>query len=208
MLETSPKTLIIACGALSHEIVELIRINNWTHLEITCLPAYWHHTPDKIPGGLRKKIRQSRELYQKIVVMYGDCGTWGQIDAVCNDEGVERIKGPHCFSFLMGNDDFERYTENEITTFYLTDFFCEYFEKFVWESLGLNRRDDMVDFVFANYKKLIYIAQTDNAELRKKAEEIASRLKLAYEYRFTGYGDMENVMSAIPVSVLEKSPTS
>lgn len=204
MLETSEKTLIIACGALSHEIVELIRINNWTHLELTCLPAYWHHTPDKIPEGLRTKIRRNRHQYQNIYVMYGDCGTWGQIDAVCAEEGAERIEGPHCFSFLMGNEDFQQYTKNEITTFYLTDFFCQYFEKFVWESLGLNRRDDMVDFVFGNYKKLIYIAQTDSAELRKKAERIATRLKLEYEYRYTGYGDMESGLAAIPVSVVEK----
>lgn len=201
MIEASQKTLIIACGALSHEIVELIRLNNWTHLALTCLPAYWHHTPDKIPDGLRKKIRDSRTQYQNIYVMYGDCGTWGQIDAVCNEEGAERIAGPHCFSFLMGNDSFDAYSENDITTFYLTDFFCEYFEKFVWESLGLNRRDDMVDFVFGNYKKLIYIAQTDNAELRQKAKKIAQRLKLEYHYQFTGYGDMATAMSAIPITV-------
>jgi len=201
MSETSSKTLIIACGALSHEIVGLIRFNNWTHLELTCLPAYWHHTPDKIPEGLRNKIRQNRDLYQKIYVMYGDCGTWGQVDAVCREEGAERIEGPHCFSFLMGNKDFDQYTENDITTFYLTDFFCRYFDKFVWESLGLDRREDMVDFVFGNYKKLIYIAQTDDAELRKQAEGIARRLKLEYEYRFTGYGDMENEMAALTVRV-------
>ena len=194
------KTLIIACGALSHEIVELIRINNWNHLELTCLPAYWHHIPDRIPGGLRKKIRQKRSQYKNIYVMYGDCGTSGEIDKVIEEEGAERIAGPHCFSFLMGNADFDQYSENDITTFYLTDFFCQYFEKFVWESLGLNRRDDMVNFVFGNYKKVIYIAQTDNPKLREKAEEIAARLKLEYEYRFTGYGDMKKVMSQIPVT--------
>ena len=133
--------------------------------------------------------------------MYGDCGTWGAIDAVVVEEGVERIEGPHCFSFLMGNEQFDQYSEHEITTFYLTDFFCSYFDKFVWEALGLNRRDDMVDFVFGNYRKVVYLAQTDNADLRHKAEEIATRLKLEYEYRFTGYGDMEKVINQIPVVV-------
>jgi hypothetical protein len=195
------KTLIIACGALSHEIVELIRVNNWSHLELTCLPAYWHHVPDRIPSGLRKKIRESRGKYKHIYVMYGDCGTWGKIDEVVDEEGVERIEGPHCFSFLMGNSDFDEYSESDITTFYLSDFFCKYFEKFVWEALGLDRRDDMVDFVFGNYKKVVYMAQTDDQELREKAESIAVRLKLDYEYRFTGYGDMEKVMQQIPVVV-------
>ena len=201
MQHASEKTLIIACGALSHEIVELIRVNKWNHLELTCLPAYWHHIPERIPEGLRKKIQTNRDHYKKIYVMYGDCGTAGKIDEVVEEEGAERIAGPHCFSFLMGNENFDAYSENDITTFYLTDFFCEYFEKFVWEALGLDRRDDMADFVFGNYKKVIYIAQTDNPELREKSEEIARRLKLDYEYRFTGYGDMEKVMSQIPVSV-------
>ena len=147
MPKISQKTLIIACGALSHEIVDLIRINCWNHIALTCLPAYWHHVPQRIPEGLRKKIRQNRDKYKNIYVMYGDCGTWGAIDAVVAEEGAERIEGPHCFSFLMGNDHFDAYSENEITTFYLTDFFCRYFDKFVWEALGLNRRDDMVDFV-------------------------------------------------------------
>ena len=201
MFEESSKTLIIACGALSHEIVELIRVNNWTHIELTCLPAYWHHIPQKIPAGLRKKIQENKALYSEIYVMYGDCGTWGGIDAVCEQEGAQRIEGPHCFSFLMGNDAFDAYTENDITTFYLTDFFCRYFDNFVWKALGLDRRDDMVDFVFGNYRKLIYIAQTDDPALRDKAEEIANRLKLEYHYRFTGYGDMSIAMSQLPVRV-------
>ena len=196
-----PNTLIIACGALSHEIVELIRINGWTHLSLTCLPAVWHHQPTKIPEGLRKKIRENRDQYHHIYVMYGDCGTAGKVDEVIEEEGAERIAGPHCFSFLMGNEAFEKYTENDITTFYLSDFFCQYFDKFVWEALGLDRRDDMADFVFGNYKKVIYIAQTDNQALREKAQEIAKRLKLDYEYRYTGYGDMEKQMAQIKVRV-------
>ncbi len=196
MMQAKDKTLIIACGALSHELVELIRVNHWNHLELTCLPAYWHHQPQRIPEGIRKKIRENRDQYKKIYIMYGDCGTAGYIDAVADEEGVERIAGPHCFSFLMGNDAFEEYSRDEITTFYLTDFFCQYFDRFVWEALGLDRRDDMVDFVFANYEKVVFMAQTDNPELRRKAEEIASRLKLKYEYRYTGYGDMEKMMRA------------
>lgn len=206
MTRTGDKTLIIACGALSHEVVELIRINRWNHLELTCLPAYWHHQPQRIPAGLRRKIRENRGRYRKIYVMYGDCGTAGAVDAVVREGGAERIQGPHCFSFLMGNEDFRTHTDNEITTFYLTDFFCRYFDRFVWEALGLDRRDDMADFVFGNYRKVLYMAQTDSPELRQKAREIAGRLKLEYEYRFTGYGDMESAMQRIPVAASWRPP--
>ena len=138
----SKKTLIIACGALSHEIVELIEMNNWQHLELTCLPSKYHHTPEKIPQAMKKKIKENKNAYAKIYAMYGDCGTGGHLDKVLEEENVERIPGPHCFSFFTGNETYEKWGENDITTFYLTDFFCRYFDKFVWEALGLDRRDD------------------------------------------------------------------
>ncbi|NKB61315.1 MAG: DUF1638 domain-containing protein [Gammaproteobacteria bacterium] len=193
------KTLIIACGALSHEIFALIKTNQWSHLAVTCLPAHYHHRPALIPEALRKKIRQNRDQYPNIYVMYGDCGTGGLLDKVLEDEQVSRIDGPHCFSFFSGNKQFDEWSGDEITTFYLTDFFCRYFETFVWEALGLDRRDDMAEFVFGNYKKVVFIAQTENPELQAKAKQIAKRLKLEYEYRFTGYGDMRSSLASLPV---------
>ena len=202
------KTLIIACGALSHEVFALIKMNQWTHLAVTCLPAHYHHRPSLIPDALRKKIQHYREKYAAIYVMYGDCGTGGMIDKVVEEERVSRIEGPHCFSFFAGNRDFEKWSEDDITTFYLTDFFCQYFDTFVWEALGLDRREDMAEFVFGNYKKIVFIAQTVNPELQTKAREIAQRLGLDYEYRFTGYGDMATSLSSLPIRVNGGTSTS
>ena len=188
-------TLLIACGALAREIIHLIERNGWRHLDVTCLPAKLHHTPGLIPEAIRRKIRLARPRYEKIYVLYGDCGTGGLLDKVLAEEGgVERIPGPHCFSFFMGNETFEDRSEDDISTFFLTDYFCRHFETFVWQALGLDRRADMVDFVFGNYRKLVFMPQTDDADLERKARSIASRLGLAYEYRFCGYGDMERFM--------------
>lgn len=188
-------TLLLACGALANDIVALIERNGWHHLDVTCLPAKLHHTPALIPEAIRKKIRENRTSYQKIYVLYGDCGTGGLLDQVLEEEGgVERIPGPHCFSFFMGNDHFAANGEDDIATFYLTDYFCRHFEKFVWEALGLDRRADMAEFVFGNYQKLIFMPQTEDEALEKKAREIAERLGLDYEYRFCGYGDLADFM--------------
>ena len=188
-------TLLIACGALAREIVQLIERNGWRHLDVTCLPAKLHHTPDLIPEAVRRKIRQNRERYEKTYVLYGDCGTGGLLDQVLAEEGnVERIEGPHCFSFFAGNEAFAAHAADDVTTFYLTDFFCRHFEKFVWQALGLDRRSDMVDFVFANYRKLVFMPQLVDDDLERKAREIAARLGLAYEYRFCGHGDLERFM--------------
>jgi len=191
------KTLLIACGALAHEITDLIELYGWNHLAVTCLPAKLHHDPSKIPEAVRKKIHSKRAHYEKMYVVYGDCGTGGMLDKVLVAEGVERIPGPHCFSFFQGNETFAKHSSDDIATFYLTDFFCQYFEKFVWEALGLDRRDDMAEFVFSNYTKLVFMPQTKNQILEKKAQKLAERLNLEYEYRFHGYGDLEIVLQRL-----------
>ncbi len=189
-------TLLIACGALGREIIDLIEMNGWRHLDVTCLPAKLHHDPRAIPEAVRGKIREAGARYERIYVLYGDCGTGGLLDKVLAEEGhVERIGGPHCFSFFMGNESFADHAEDEISTFYLTDYFCRHFEKFVWEALGLDRRDDMVEFVFGNYTKLVFMPQVKDNALEDKAKAIAERLGLAYEYRFCGYGDMQTSMA-------------
>ena len=188
-------TLLIACGALGREIIDLIEMNGWRHLDVTCLPAKLHHQPQKIPEQIRQKIRAHRSRYKKIFVLYGDCGTGGLLDKVLEEEGdVERIPGPHCFSFFRGNEAFSRLMEDEIGSFYLTDFFCRHFETFVWEALGLDRRDDMAAFVFGHYTKLVFMPQVKDEALERKAREIACRLGLDYEYQFCGYGDLATSM--------------
>ena len=190
VVECPERTLLIACGALAREVVELIRVNAWRHLTVSCLPAAWHNTPDKIPGAIRERIRAARERYDRIFVLYGDCGTGGELDRVLEDEGVERIEGPHCYSFFAGNQVFDALAEAEPGTFYLTDYLARHFDRLIIQGLGMDRHPELEALYFGNYTKLIYLAQTEDPDLQARAEAAAARLNLAYEYRFTGYGDM------------------
>ena len=193
--KSTQKTLLLACGALAKDLMWLIQANGLDHLEIQCLPAQLHHAPARIPEAVRAQLRKNQDRYQKIFVVYGDCGTGGALDRVLGEEGgIERIPGPHCFSFMWGNRAFAEYSDDHITTFFLTDFFCRHFEKFMWEAYGLDRHKSMVDFVFGNYEKLAFLAQTEDADLRAKAEEIAARLGLTFEYRRVGFGDLERAV--------------
>jgi hypothetical protein len=184
------RTLLIACGALAREIVELIRVNAWDHLTVSCLPAGWHNTPEKIPEGVRGRIRAARGNYDRILVLYGDCGTGGTLDRVLAEEGVERIDGPHCYSFFAGAGVFDALAEAEIGTFYLTDYLARHFERLIIEGLGLDRHPELRDLYFGNYTKLVYLAQTEDAELTARAAAAAERLGLAFERHFTGYGEL------------------
>lgn len=193
--------LLIACGALAQEIVALQRLNHWEgRLEVTCLPAIWHNTPDKIPEGVRQKIRANRGKFDRIFVGYGDCGTGGLLDAVLAEEGAERIAGPHCYQFYAGTAAFEQMMDDELGTFFLTDYLCRHFDRLVWAGFGLDRRPDMKDMVFGHYKKLVMLAQVEDAVLTAKAQEIADRLGLAFEYRRTGYGELADFMARAAAS--------
>ncbi|MEX0281873.1 MAG: DUF1638 domain-containing protein [Arenibacterium sp.] len=193
--EVETRTLILACGALAREVLWVIEANGLTHLDLKCLPAQLHHRPERIPEAVRDKIRAYRDAYDKIYVLYGDCGTGGALDRVLEEEGgIERIPGPHCFSFLWGNAPFAAYSDDEITTFYLTDFFCRHFESFMWKAFGLDRHASMVEFVFGNYEKLIYLSQEEDPGLVEKAQTISEQLGLLFEHRAVGYGDLEQAV--------------
>jgi hypothetical protein len=187
--------LLIACGALAREIVDLIERNRWAAFDVACLPAKWHNTPDKIPEAVRAKIREAKPNYRSIFVLYGDCGTGGLLDKVLAEEGVERIEGPHCYAFFSGNEAFAAKADAEFTAFYLTDYLARHFDRLIWQGLGLDRHPELLPDYFGNYEKVIYLAQTRDEDLAKKAMRAAKRLGLAYEYRYVGYGELASTMA-------------
>ncbi|MCG6903968.1 MAG: DUF1638 domain-containing protein [Rhodobacter sp.] len=189
------RVLLIACGALAREILAVTRANGWDHMTLICLPAILHNHPEKICGAVAEAVERHRAGYDSVSVVYADCGTGGQLAALCGKLGVELVQGPHCYSFFEGNEVFSARSDEEITAFYLTDFLVRQFDAFVWKPLGLGRHPDLRDMYFGNYEKLVYQAQTDDPELDAKAEDCARRLGLAYERRFTGYGDLETTLA-------------
>jgi hypothetical protein len=197
MAEAMKPNLLIACGALGQEIIALQRLNGWQEsLHVTCLPAIWHNHPEKIPEGVRRKIRAGRKKYDRIFVAYADCGTGGLLDAVLQEEGVERIDGPHCYQFYAGQSVFEKLMDEELGTFFLTDYLARHFDRLVWRGFGLDRRADMKDMVFGHYRRLVYLAQIEDPAMIEHAREIAARLELAFEVRLTGYGELAQFMAA------------
>ena len=189
------RVLLLACGAPAHEIIALKKTHGWDQLDLHCLPAMFHNHPEKITPAIEDAVTKYRADYASIFVVYADCGTGGQLFEKCNELGVSMVEGPHCYSFFETNAAFE--ARDEMTAFYLTDFLVRQFDAFVWEPLGLDRHPALRDMYFGNYTKLVYQAQTDNADLQAKAASCATRLGLDYEYRFTGYGDLETSLAQL-----------
>jgi hypothetical protein len=201
MASSGAGALIIACGALAREIAALRRANGWDTLDVQCLPAELHNEPQRIPEQVRTAIRAARGRYRTIFVAYADCGTGGRLDAVLQEEGVERIAGAHCYEFFATSAQFERLCEAEPGTFYLTDFLVRHFERLVVPTLGIDRHPQLIGEYFRNYKRVVYLAQTHSEPVIAAARQIAERLGLAFEYRFTGYGELASSLQRVEQTV-------
>ncbi len=191
----SNRVLIIACGALAHELVRIKALNNWDHMDIQCLPAELHNHPQKIPGEVQAKIVENRNDYQQMFVAYSDCGTGGLLDSMLEKEGIQRLPGAHCYEMFSGAKVFNQLHEAELGTFYLTDFLANHFDRLVIKGLGLDRFPVLKQQFFGNYKKLIYLAQLDDKDIDKKAREAADYLDLEYQRIFTGDDHFQSALA-------------
>jgi hypothetical protein len=183
------KTALIACGALAREVIELKRKHGWS-ADVLGVPALLHNHPDRIPPAVLGRIQQARRLYDRVIVVYGDCGTGGGLDALLDAEGVERVSGPHCYE-MYANGRFDSLMAQSLGTFFLTDYLVGSFDHLVLEGLGLDRHPELRSEYFANYTRVVYLAQRDDPELAKKAEAAASAIGLPLETLRVGYGALE-----------------
>jgi len=184
------KTAVIACGALAREVMALKGKYGW-QADILGVPALLHNRPDRIPAAVLKRIREARAKYERVVVVYGDCGTGGLLDRMLEAEGVERVGGPHCYE-MYADGEFETFMREAAGTFFLTDFLVRSFDHLVIEGLGLDRHPELRQEYFGNYVRAVYLAQTDDPALWKKAQWAADQLSLPLEIRYVGLGALES----------------
>lgn len=200
---TTQRTLVIACGAIAHELIAVIKANTFDHVEVQCLPAAWHNHPDRIAPGVRAKCLAAKGKYARILLAYGDCGTGGALDKVVEEFGLERLPGAHCYSFFTGQDAFETMAEAQPGTFYLTDYLCDNFNRLVLQGLGINKYPELRDIYFAHYTRVLYLAQDKHGHATEKrmrlAQEAADSLSLPLEVHYTGLGPFSHALHAIHI---------
>lgn len=191
-MDDRPKCLIIACGALAKEIVTLQRQLGLPDDAVTlqCLPADFHNTPNKIAPAVESILKNKRRDFDIVLVGYGECGTGGALDAVLKKYNATRLPHAHCYEFFSGSALFEEIIEEEIGSFFLTDYLVKNFDRLVVTGLGLDRYPHLRDAYFSNYKNVVYLAQIEDPVLKQKAADAADRLGLKLVYKYAGYGDL------------------
>jgi hypothetical protein len=192
-------TAFVICGALAREVLEIVERRGWD-ATVVGVPALIHMTPARIAPAVEKRILQLREQYDNLLVVYGDCGSSGALDETLARLDVPRTAGPHCYE-MYGGDLFQQLMDEEPGTYFLTDFLLRGFEGLVVKGMGLDRHPELKDVYFANYQRLAYLAQTDDPDLRAKAEEVAAYLDLPLTVYVVGTGVLEARLVAFMRSV-------
>jgi len=188
-------TALIICGALAREVLDIVARHGWD-AEVFGIPAIDHMYPERIAPDVEKRFLELKERFDRVVVVFGDCGSRGALDALLQKHDLERIDGPHCYE-MYGGQLFHDLMEEEPGTFFLTDFLVRGFEGTVKKGLGLDRFPELKEEYFRHYRRLVYLVQKEDGELAQKAQAVAEYLALPLEIRVTGYGPLETRLAAL-----------
>ena len=90
------------------------------------------------------------------------------MDQVIEEEGVERLPGAHYYEMFAGSDVFHGLHEAELGTFYLTDFLATHFDRLIIRGMGLDRFPELREQYFGYYRKLVYLAQLEDAQIEER----------------------------------------
>ena len=189
-------TALVICGALGREVKEMVDRRGWD-VDIYGVSALLHLYPSRIVDELREKLHNLRPRYEKLVVVYGDCGTSGKLEPILDEVGAARLRGPHCYEMFAGEERFAEITDRRPGTFFLTDWLVRNFDRAVVRGLGLDRHPELKEMLFGNYEAVLYLRQVPNPRLAEKAQTIAEYLALPLEIEDVGLGELEDRLAAL-----------
>jgi hypothetical protein len=189
-------TALVICGALGREVKEIVDRRGWD-VDIYGVSALLHLYPSRIVDELREKLHRLRPDYDRLVVVYGECGMNGRLDSLLEEVGATRLAGPHCYEMYAGVDRFAAIAAERPATFFLTDWLVRNFDRAVVRGLGLDREPELRTMLFGNYEAVLYLRQLPNPRLAEKAAEIASYLALPLEIEDVGLGELEDRLAAL-----------
>lgn len=187
---------LIACGALAQPAAEIAARHGWP-LTVHPLPPLLHNQPHLIAGEVRPLAERLLAQGRRVAIGYADCGTYGALDAVCAELGIERLPGLHCYDVIAGPERLARMFEEQPGTYVLTDFLVRSFARTVVRELGLDRYPELRSDYFGSYTRVVWLAEQPDDELRRLAEEAADVLGLPLTVVDAGQSGLESALARL-----------
>ena len=199
--DDGPRVALVACGALAQPAASVVARHDWP-VDVHPLPPLLHNRPHLIADEVRRLAVELSTTYDAVAVGYADCGTYGALDTVCEELGLERLPGLHCYDLYDGEAALAARLETEPGTYLLTDFLVRSFERTVVRELGLDRWPELRDDYFRHYTRVVWLAQEPEPELRALAQQAADRLGLPLTVVPTGTGRLEAALADLLATTL------
>jgi hypothetical protein len=188
------RTAFLACGAVALDVAALVDRHGWD-ADVHGISSDLHMTPLDIAPAVERKLRQLVPRYGRIIVVYGDCGTGGRLDAVLERYPAVRPAGVHCFEWYSG-EVYERFSQ-DIGIYFLTDWLVDNWDRAVVRGLGLDRFPWLKETYFGSLTRILFVRQHADAERERKAREIAAWMERPIEIHDLGIEPLERLLASL-----------
>lgn len=191
MRPTGAPLALLACGAVARDAAAIARRRGW-RADVHGVSSELHMTPLDIGPAVEDKLRRLLPRYERVIVVYGDCGTGGRLDAVLERYPAVRPAGVHCFQWYAG-ERFERFRD-DIGIYFLTDWLVDNWDRAVVHGLGLDRFPWLKEDYFGNLTRILFVRQHPDAGREARAREIAAWIDRPLEIHDLGIAPLEDLL--------------
>ena len=156
-------------------------------MSVTFLPSNLHLYPRTLKKNLLATIVSAIKRNERPLLLYGYCVP--DIEEICTRNGADKVPGLHCFEMLLGSDSYEQIMAKTAGTYFLESELIVNFREYCLEPLELYDSDIRESF-FKYYKKLMYVRQPSDPDLKAAAGKLAGFLNLSLEIKDADYSHL------------------